>query len=504
MTRAMAGDPWQPILDYQPSGLEALFRDEPDRLSALTLEAAGLYFDWSKTHLDCDLLKHFTALAAARDFAGQREALFNGGIVNPSEGRAATHVAERGSGSAQDVELAAERRARMRAAVDAVEAGAFGEIGSILHIGIGGSLTGPALVVDALGRRRMRFDVSFLGNVDPEALAEATEAIDPASTLVVVASKTFTTAETLENLDGAIGWLREGGVADPYGQILAVTAAPQEAVRLGIDETRVLPFGESVGGRYSLWSAVGITAALALGWDVFEELLEGAAEMDRHFRFAEPAANAPLLAAFADQLYSQRFGAQSRAVFPYAERLLMLLPYLQQLEMESLGKSVTSDGKAVPRQTGPVVWGGIGTDSQHAVFQLLHQGTTPIPVEFVLVRQPDEGLDPESHGQLLLNAIAQGAALMRGKADKDPQRSYPGNRPSSAIILDRLDPRGLGALLAFYEHRTFANAVLLGINPFDQFGVELGKEIARGLGDGDGLAGLDPSSRALIERALWH
>ena len=500
MTPGMAGDPWQPILDYQPTRLEALFGDEADRLSMLSLEAAGLYFDWSKTHLDGALLRQFAALAEASDFTKHREALFTGGIVNPSESRTATHVAERGSGSSADVELAQSRHERMRALVDAVEAGAFGDITGILHIGIGGSLTGPALLVDALGRRRMRVDVSFLGNVDPEALAEATDGLDPATTLVIVVSKTFSTAETLENMEGALDWLSRGGVADPYGQVIAVTAAPQAAIDRGIDETRVLPFAEGVGGRYSLWSAVGITFALALGWDAFEELLEGAAEMDRHFRFAEPAANAPLLAAFSDQLYAQHFGAQSRAVFPYAERLLMLIPYLQQLEMESLGKSVATDGKSVARNTGTGVWGGVGTDAQHAVFQALHQGTTSVPVEFVLVRQPDEGIDPEAHGQLLLNAIAQGAALMRGREGADSQRHYPGDRASSVIMLDRLDPRSLGALLAFYEHRTFANAILLGINPFDQFGVELGKEIARGLGDGQGLDKLDPSSRALIER----
>ena len=500
MTRAMAGDPWQPILDHQPKGLDALFRDEPDRLSALTLEAAGLYFDWSKTHLDRDLLQHFVALAKARDLAGKREALFSGGVVNPSEGRAATHVAERGNGSADDVERAKVRRSRMRALIDAVEAGAFGDITGILHIGIGGSLSGPALLVDAMGRRSSRYEVRFLANIDPEALAEATAALDPATTLVVAVSKTFTTAETRANLDGALDWLRQGGAADPFGQVIAVTAAPETAVAAGIDETRVLPFGEGIGGRYSVWSAVGVTAALALGWSAFEELLEGAAEMDRHFRFAEPAANAPLMAAFTDQLYVQRFGAQTRAVFPYAERLRLLVPYLQQLEMESLGKSVTDDGRPVGRPTAPVTWGGVGTDAQHAVFQLLHQGTVVVPVEILLVR--DGGEDEEGQRALLLNAIAQGAALMRGQASDDPQRHYPGNRPSTAVLLDRLDARSLGALLAFSEHRTFANAVLLGINPFDQFGVELGKEIARGLDETGDLGGFDPSTRALIERAL--
>jgi len=305
---------------------------------------------------------------------------------------------------------------------------------------------------------------------------------------------------TLANLDGALAWLEQAGVADPYGRVIAVTAAPEAAVALGVDETRVLPFGDGVGGRYSLWSAVGVTAALALGWDAFEELLEGAAEMDRHFRYAEPLANAPLLAAFADQLYVQRFGARSRAVFPYAERLRLLLPYLQQLEMESLGKSVTSGGQPVTWETGTVTWGGVGTDAQHAVFQLLHQGNLAIAAEFLLVRDPDDAADPEAHRQLNLNAIAQAAALMAGQASDDPQRHYPGNRPSITILLDRLDARGLGALLAFYEHRTFANAVLLGINPFDQFGVELGKDIARRLSD-DAHADLDSSTRALLDRA---
>jgi glucose-6-phosphate isomerase len=493
MTHVMAGDPWQPILDHQPGRLEALFRDEPDRLSALTLEVAGLYFDWSKTHLDRDLVANYVALAAARDFTGRRDALFAGEIVNPSEGRPATHVAERGNGAPQDVELACARRARMRALVDAVEAGAFGEIRGILHIGIGGSLLGPALLVDALGRDRRRHEVRFVGNVDPQVLADATAALDPATTLVIAVSKTFTTAETLANLDGAIDWLRQGGVGDPYGQVIAVTADPDAALAQGIDETRILPFSEGIGGRYSVWSAVGVTAALALGWDAFEEVLEGGAEMDRHFRFAEPAGNAPLLAAFADQYYVQRLGAQTRAVFPYAYRLRLLIPYLQQLEMESLGKSVTCDGKPVDRQTGPVTWGGVGTDAQHAVFQLLHQGTLHVPVEFLLVRDSDE--------ELLLNGIAQAAALMQGRDCDDPQRTYTGDRPSSTIMLDRLDPRALGALIAFYEHRTFANSVLLDINPFDQFGVELGKDIARRLGDGEDNAHLDSSTKALIDRA---
>ena len=481
--------------------LDELFAAEPDRLSRLSFAVAGLYFDWSKTHLDQALIADFMKRADASGFAEAKDALFAGEIVNASEGRPATHVAERGSGAPDEVALANVRRQRMRALVDAIEAGAFGDVTGILHIGIGGSVLGPALLVDALGRRSSAFNVRFLSNIDGAAFDDAVKSLDPATTLVVVASKTFTTLETLTNMQAARDWLREAGVEDPDGRLIAVTAKPEAALGQGIDETRILQFGEGVGGRYSLWSAVGLSAALALGWDAFEALLEGAAEMDRHFRFAEPTANVPLLAAFADRFYVEQAGCQSRGVFAYDERLRLLPFYLQQLEMESNGKSVTRDGQPVDKPTAPVTWGGTGTDAQHAVFQLLHQGTVLIPVEFIAVREAEDDQDPEHHRLLLLNAFAQGAALMQGRQSDDLQRSYPGNRPSATILIDRLDARSLGALIAFYEHRTFANATLLGINPFDQFGVELGKQIARELAEGAGDGRLDPSTSALIERA---
>jgi glucose-6-phosphate isomerase len=249
-----------------------------------------------------------------------------------------------------------------------------------------------------------------------------------------------------------------------------------------------------------LWSSIGFPAALALGWDAFESLLEGAAAMDRHFRFAPLAANAPVLAAFADLYYAGLRGAETRAVFAYDERLRLLPSYLQQLEMESNGKSVRLDGSAADRGA-PIVWGGVGTDAQHAVFQMLHQGSHLVPVEFVAAIEPGDTLAEAHHRQLLINCFAQGAALMRGRPSDDPHRAYPGDRPSTTILLDRLDPPTLGALIAFYEHRTFANAALLGINPFDQFGVELGKEMAKALDAGD-APDFDPSTRALIERAF--
>ena len=274
-----------------------------------------------------------------------------------------------------------------------------------------------------MGRRTAGLNVRFLSNIDGAAFDDAVKPLDPATTLVVVASKTFT---TLGNARPTSRRRAPGcaaaGVADPDGRFIAVTAKPEAAVEAGIDETRILQFGEGVGGRYSLWSSVGVTAALALGWDAFEALLEGAAEMDRHFRFAEPAENVPLIAAFADRLYVEELGCQSRAVFAYDERLRLLPFYLQQLEMELNGKSVTTDGEPVDQPTAPVTWGGTGTDAQHAVFQLLHQGTVLVPVEFVAVREADDDQDPEHHRLLLLNAFAQGAALMQGRASDDPQR----------------------------------------------------------------------------------
>jgi glucose-6-phosphate isomerase len=389
----------------------------------------------------------------------------------------------------------------MRALVDAIEAEAFGPVRHILHLGIGGSALGPDFLIDALGRDSGRYEVAVVSNVDGAALAEAVADFDPHTTLLVIASKTFTTLETLLNARSALAWLEQGGVADPYGRTVALTASPEAAIEFGIDETRILPFGESVGGRYSLWSSIGFPAALALGWEAFETLLEGAAAMDRHFRLTSPANNAPILAAFADRYYADVRDCQTRAVFAYDERLRLLPSYLQQLEMESNGKSVRLDGSPVGRQTAPVTWGGVGTDAQHAVFQLLHQGTPLVPVEFVAAIGPGHALDEEHHRQLLINCFAQGAALMAGKASDDPHRNYPGDRPSTTILLDRLDPATLGALIAFYEHRTFVNAVLLGINPFDQFGVELGKAMAKAIDGGEDME-FDPSTEDLIGRAL--
>lgn len=492
---------WQALAEWQPRKLTELVDADPEaRLQILVRNVADIRFDLAKTHLDGEAIAILSGLAEVQGFDARRKTLFSGGMANPTEGRAAEHSAERGDGAPESVHAAQALHQRMRMLVDAIEAGAFGEIRHLLHIGIGGSALGPDLLIDALGRQGSRYDVAVVSNVDGAALDEAFRKFSPEHTLVAVASKTFTTTETLLNAASALQWLEEGGVDDPLGRVIALTAMPERAIEWGVDETRILPFNETVGGRYSLWSSIGFPAALALGWDAFADLLEGAAEMDRHFRLADGADNICLLAAFADQIYANRLDCQTRAVFAYDERLRLLPDYLQQLEMESNGKSVTFDGKPLAQQTAPITWGGVGTDAQHAVFQLLHQGTHLTPVEFVVAREPDHLLDDAHHETLVANCIAQGAALMAGRASEDGARNYPGNRPSTTILLDQVTPHSLGALIAFYEHRVFANAVLLGINPFDQFGVELGKEMAKGLAEG--TVEFDPATRALMQAAL--
>lgn len=479
------------------------FEQDPARLEALALDVAGIRFDFAKLPLGVPELAALTALAEAADLAGWRRRLATGEVVNLSEGRAATHMALR------DPALR-DSQAAMLGLATRIRAGALGPVKHLIHIGIGGSALGPQLLVDALGTGADGPEVHVAANIDGAALARAFAAADPAETLLIAVSKTFTTQETLTNLDSALGWLAANGVADPVGRVIAVTAAPDKARLRGIAE--ILPFAESVGGRYSLWSAVGLPLAVRAGPAAFQALLDGAHAMDRHFLEAPPARNAPQIAAFADVWQAVFLRRPTRAIFAYDERLRLLPPYLQQLEMESNGKSVARDGTPLPFPTAPISWGGTGTDAQHAVFQLLHQGSHLDPVEFVAVATPGHGLDPVHHRLLLANCFAQGAALMAGRSETaalaeaggDPalaaQKGFAGNRPSATFLLDRLTPDRLGALLSFYEARTFTAAVLMGVNPFDQWGVELGKQVANRLAAGD-TGGFDPSTTALMEIA---
>ncbi|MFO1256611.1 MAG: glucose-6-phosphate isomerase [Sphingomonadaceae bacterium] len=493
---------WQALKDLPKSNLHELFRADrrlADWSGKLDLPGGAIRFDWSKTHLDAAHGAAFVKLAEAVGFAQKRGAMFAGEPINVTEGRAVEHTAQRGVGCETSTEEAFALHLRMKSLVEAIHAGALGEVRHLIHIGIGGSALGPALAIDALARDGALVDVHVVSNIDGCALEAACAACDPATTLIAVASKTFTTTETMTNAASALDWLREGGIGDPYGRVVALTADPEKAVEWGIDETRVLPFPESVGGRYSLWSSIGFPVALALGWDEFAQFLDGAAAMDRHFLEAQGLDNLPLRAAFADLYYTRLLGCQTRASFAYDERLRLLPSYLQQLEMESNGKSVKTDGRPVDGPTAPITWGGVGTDAQHAVFQLLHQGTHLVPVDFIAAIQPGDDLDPAHHRNLLANCFAQGAALMAGKASKDGARAYPGDRPSATILCDELNPATLGALIAFHEHRTFANGVLMEINSFDQFGVELGKEIAREIVAGG--ATFDASTEALLVEA---
>jgi glucose-6-phosphate isomerase len=498
---------WAQIESCERRTLGELFANDSKRVDKVSArlewgteeEPNGALFDWSKTHLDVGLVAGFQALAEARGFGEKRAALLAGERVNETENRAAEHTAQRGIGADASVEEADALHQRMHILVDAIHRGAMGEVRHLIHIGIGGSALGPKLAIDALAREGALVDVHVVSNVDGLALEAAFARCNPAETLIAVASKTFTTIETMTNAASALEWLQQNGVADPYGRVVALTANPEKAVEWGVDETRVLPFPETVGGRYSLWSSIGFPIALGLGWGEFEALLAGARAVDEHFRDTEGAANLPLRAAFADRYYARVRGCQTRAVFAYDERLALFPSYLQQLEMESNGKQVCADGAPVTEPTAPITWGGVGTDGQHAVFQLLHQGTIEVPVEFIASVTPGDTLDPAHHRILLMNCFAQGAALMTGQKGDDPARAYPGDRPSATILVDDIDAATLGALIAFHEHRTFANAVLMGINPFDQFGVELGKAIANKIDSG--TTEFDRSTQALLRAA---
>ncbi len=379
-----------------------------------------------------------------------------------------------------DVQRCRERMRTFAAAVrDGRWKGVTGQpVRAVLALGIGGSSLGPRLVLQALADIADGPEVRFAENLDPVALDAALDGLDPATTLVVVASKTFTTQETMTNAAAARRWLEgalgEGAVAR---HLVAATANSAEAERFGLPACNVFPFGEWIGGRFSLWSSVGLPVAIAVGMPAFEHLLAGAHAADLEFRSAPPERNVPLLAALVG-LWNRNFlGIAALAVLPYADRLASLPAYLQQLEMESNGKSVRTDDAPVGLPTCPALFGQPGTPGQHAFHQWLHQGTDAAACDFIVVARP-MGSRREAHEALLAHALAQSEALMTGRRTGDPHRDCPGDRPSTTIVLPRLDPASLGALLALYEHKAYAQAILWGINPFDQFGVELGKAIA--------------------------
>ena len=491
------------------------FAAEPDRLEALVVEACGLRLDLSKQPWSRAGLGAALDLARAAGVEAARDRLFAGEAVNVTEARAALHMALRAPDGARFAALGKPVsgeveavRGRMAVFAEAVRSGAIkGATGAsfrtIVHIGIGGSDLGPRLVWRALKPLEPRIDLRFVGNVDPADIAQALAGLDAATTLVVVVSKTFTTQETMANASAARAWLHAALGEAGDANLAAASTNLAACAAFGIPAERVFGFEDWVGGRYSVMSAVGLSCAIALGWDRFAALMAGAAAMDDHFRSAPLAANAPVLLALAHVFNRNGLGRPVRVVEPYADRLGLLASYLQQLEMESNGKRVTLSGAPVAHATSTAVFGNAGTNDQHAFFQMLHQGVDVIPVDFVAVAKAEEG--PQAQQAILLaNAIAQAEALMTGSANAaEPHRHFPGNRPSSFILMDRLTPQALGALIALYEHKVFVEGVLWNINSFDQWGVELGKTLATAvLGELQGGAAgpHDASTAALIER----
>lgn len=483
---------------------------EPGRGEALQIQAAGLQLDLRRQRLDLSAWGALLDLARKARIIDRLSALYRGEIANPTEGRAVLHPACRDPGLLADAGLAdrlREARRRTRAFADQTRAEPVLDghrVRRIVNIGIGGSDLGPRMVYDALKAfRRDGVEARFVSNLDPADLEDALEGAEAETTLVVVISKSFTTQETLMNARAARRWLVDRlGEAGADARFAAATAAPDKAEAFGLDPARIFPFEDGIGGRYSLWSPAGLALELALGSDVFDRLLGGARAMDAHALSAAPEANMVLAKGLADFWNRAARGRPSRCVAAYASRLERLPAYLQQLEMESLGKSVRADGTRQPEGfSGALVWGGRGSDLQHSVFQWLHQGQDEAPVDFIAVADPDFTRDERARA-LNANLAAQGAALTQGRRCGGAQGSHKaieGGRASQTIILPKLDPESLGALIALHEHKVFVEAALYGVNAYDQFGVELGKDLARALLAGDD-GGLDDVAKDVAKR----
>ena len=490
-----------------------VFAADPGRAGRYTATLDDLSIDFSKCAVDVETMRLLTALAKAAGVEERRDAMFAGARINTTEDRAVLHVALRNRPDRPIRVDGADVMPEVRAVLDAMRRysdgiragtirGATGKpITDIVNIGIGGSDLGPVMATLALAPFHDGPRTHYVSNVDGAHIADTLAGLDPASTLFIVASKTFTTIETMTNAATARAWLSaalgEAAVADHFA---AVSTALDKVAAFGIREDRIFGFWDWVGGRYSLWSAIGLPVMIAIGADNFEDMLAGAHALDEHFRTAPLEQNLPMLLGLVGFWHRVVCGYPARAVIPYDQRLARLPAYLQQLDMESNGKRVTLDGEAIATPTGPLVWGEPGTNGQHAFFQLLHQGTDVIPVEFIIAAQNHEPALRRHQDLLIANCLAQSEALMRGRTleeartqlrDKGlpdvevdrlaPHRVFPGNRPSLTILYRRLDPFAFGRLIALYEHRVFVEAQLFGINAFDQWGVELGKELATAL-----------------------
>ncbi|WP_321964685.1 glucose-6-phosphate isomerase [Paraburkholderia sp. J7] len=499
----------------------------PTRAERFTFAGAGLGADLSKNRITDATLKLLVQLAREAGVEARRDAMFKGEVVNPTEGRAALHTALRATepDAPFHAQILAER-AKMAKFADAVRSGAWTgytgkRIRHVVNIGIGGSDLGPKMVVHALKHLELPEITShFVSNVDGADLWRTIENIDPEETLAIIVSKTFTTLETMTNALSMRDWFVKHGCpqSELAKHFVGVSANPAEVVKFGIAQENVFEMWDWVGGRYSLWSAVGLSIMIAIGPQQFDELLAGAHDMDKHFREAPLEKNLPVLLGMIGVWYRNFFGSQSYLVAPYSEALHYLPSYLQQLEMESNGKQARLDGKFVDYATSAITWGEPGTNGQHAFFQMLHQGTTIVPIDFIAVLTPEHPL-ADHHPKLLANCFAQSEALMLGRTEEEahkiagpdkpelvPHIMFPGNRPTTTLLVDALTARALGAIIALYEHKVLVQACVWDINPFDQWGVELGKILGKVVeADLNAASGNvkphDSSTAALIARA---
>ncbi|MBB1242038.1 glucose-6-phosphate isomerase [Streptomyces durbertensis] len=528
---------WKALTEHRARlngvGLRDLFADDPKRAERYSLQVGDLHLDYAKHLVTDETLALLTELAEAAGVAELRDAMFRGEKINNTEDRAVLHTALRapreavvevdGKNVVPAVHAVLDRMAEF---ARQVRSGAWlGHTGrpirTVVNIGIGGSDLGPAMAYEALRHRTAReLDFRFVSNVDGADLHEAVRDLDPAETLFVVASKTFTTIETITNAKAAREWLLAGLGAGPEAvaaHFVAVSTNAEEVAGFGINTANMFEFWDWVGGRYSYDSAIGLSLMTAIGPEDFREMLDGFHLVDEHFRTAEPARNAPVLLGLLGFWYGEFHDAEAHAVLPYSHYLSKFTAYLQQLDMESNGKRVDRAGRPVDWQTGPVVWGTPGTNGQHAYYQLLHQGTKLIPADLIGFAEPVAELGPlrDQHDLLMANLFAQGQALAFGRTAEEvradgvseeqvPHRTFPGDRPTTTILASSLTPSVLGQLIALYEHKVFVQGALWGINSFDQWGVELGKVLAKriepALTEGTDVPGLDGSTSALVRR----
>ena len=541
MPKATHHEAWQRLQEHfeatKSLHMRQLFEDDPERFPRFTLQAGDIFLDYSKNRITETTVDLLLALADEAGVEKQRQALFSGERINVTEDRAVLHPALRhASGESYAVEgheVTAEVDAvleKMDAFVHAVHSGDWTgysgkPVRDIVNLGIGGSDLGPRMVCHALqpyARENLR--VHFVSNIDGTHLQNTLHGLDPETTLFIVASKSFTTQETLVNANSAKSWLLEhyGDRAAVARHFVALSTNTDAVEAFGIDSRNMFVFWDWVGGRYSLWSAIGLSIALYVGMDHFRALLHGAQRMDRHFQRAPLAGNMPVILALLGIWYHDFFRAPTQAILPYDQSLGLLPRYLQQLDMESNGKRITLDGEVVDYPTGPIVWGEAGTDGQHAFYQLLHQGTHLVPCDFLAPARPQHPLD-EHHAILLANFLAQPEALMAGRTVQEAQtqlynqgleaqtaadlavhKTFPGNVPTNALLFEKLTPEVLGSLIALYEHKVFVQGVVWNINSFDQMGVELGKQLAKTilpeLSGSESVQGHDSSTAGLIKR----